>query len=253
MCDKKDSSAQQEYQYSDYIIAYIDILGVKERLKNDDGTLIKSISNAINIAKGSVEKTGYSFNVKVFSDNFCIAKRIDADRDVPLPYQLFWTCLFVTKIQEEIFCKEKLLLRGGITIGKLFIDDLFLIGDGLVKAYELESKIANMPRIIVDKTSYQIVSKSAHYGRRITCYKMLISDSDKKDNDISQQEYRFLNYLNGGDSELKQSMEETLKSKMEIAEKLLSECIDKEARKKIEWVLTTIKRQQNPPLSNKYI
>lgn len=251
MCDKKDSSAQQEYQYSDYIIAYIDILGVKERLKNDDGTLIKSISNAINIAKGSVEKTGYSFNVKVFSDNFCIAKRIDADRDVPLPYQLFWTCLFVTKIQEEIFCKEKLLLRGGITIGKLFIDDLFLIGDGLVKAYELESKIANMPRIIVD-VPFCLMPVSVDSNNFIL-YQMLVPDLDEKYEKISQQGYLFLNYLNGGDSKLKQSMEETLKSKMEIAEKLLSECIDKEARKKIEWVLTTIKRQQNPPLSNKYI
>ena len=251
MCDKKDSSAQQEYQYSDYIIAYIDILGVKERLKNDDGTLIKSISNAINIAKESVEKTGYSFNVKVFSDNFCIAKRIDADRDVPLPYQLFWTCLFVTKIQEEIFCKEKLLLRGGITIGKLFIDDLFVIGDGLVKAYELESKIANMPRIIVD-VPFCLMPVSVDSNNFIL-YQMLVPDLDEKYEKISQQGYLFLNYLNGGDSELKQSMEETLKSKMEIAEKLLSECIDKEARKKIEWVLTTIKRQQNPPLSNKYI
>ena len=251
MCDKKDSSAQQEYQYSDYIIAYIDILGVKERLKNDDGTLIKSISNAINIAKESVEKTGYSFNVKVFSDNFCIAKRIDADRDVPLPHQLFWTCLFVTKIQEEIFCKEKLLLRGGITIGKLFIDDLFLIGDGLVKAYELESKIANMPRIIVD-VPFCLMPVSVDSNNFIL-YQMLVPDLDEKYEKISQQGYLFLNYLNGGDSELKQSMEETLKSKMEIAEKLLSECIDKEARKKIEWVLTTIKRQQNPPLSNKYI
>lgn len=251
MCDKKDSSAQQEYQYSDYIIAYIDILGVKERLKNDDGTLIKSISNAINIAKESVEKTGYSFNVKVFSDNFCIAKRIDADRDVPLPYQLFWTCLFVTKIQEEIFCKEKLLLRGGITIGKLFIDDLFLIGDGLVKAYELESKIANMPRIIVD-VPFCLMPVSVDSNNFIL-YQMLVPDLDEKYEKISQQGYLFLNYLNGGDSKLKQSMEETLKSKMEIAEKLLSECIDKEARKKIEWVLTTIRRQQNPPLSNKYI
>lgn len=251
MCDKKDSYAQQEYQYSDYIIAYIDILGVKERLKNDDGTLIKSISNAINIAKESVEKTGYSFNVKVFSDNFCIAKRIDADRDVTLPYQLFWTCLFVTKIQEEIFCKEKLLLRGGITIGKLFIDDLFVIGDGLVKAYELESKIANMPRIIVD-VPFCLMPVSVDSNNFIL-YQMLVPDLDEKYEKISQQGYLFLNYLNGGDSELKQSMEETLKSKMEIAKKLLSECIDKEARKKIEWVLTTIKRQQNPPLSNKYI
>lgn len=251
MCDKKDSSAQQEYQYSDYIIAYIDILGVKERLKNDDGTLIKSISNAINIAKESESIKKLSFDIKIFSDNFCIAKKIDDGKGVNVSDQLFWTCLFVTKIQEEIFCKEKLLLRGGITIGKLFIDDLFVIGDGLVKAYELESKIANMPRIIVD-VPFCLMPVSVDLNNFIL-YQMLVPDLDEKYEKISQQGYLFLNYLNGGDSQLKQSMEETLKSKMEIAEKLLSECIDKEARKKIEWVLTTIRRQQNPPLSNKYI
>lgn len=43
------------------------------------------------------------------------------------------------------------LLRGGISIGQLFIDDVMVWGDALLKAYYLEDKIANYPRIIIDK------------------------------------------------------------------------------------------------------
>lgn len=43
------------------------------------------------------------------------------------------------------------LLRGGISIGQLFIDDVMVWGDALLKAYYLEDKIVNYPRIIIDK------------------------------------------------------------------------------------------------------
>ena len=42
-------------------------------------------------------------------------------------------------------------LRGGVTIGELFIDDTVVWGPGLVEAYNIESKVANYPRVIVSK------------------------------------------------------------------------------------------------------
>ena len=43
------------------------------------------------------------------------------------------------------------LLRGGISIGQLFIDDAMVWGEALLKSYYLEDKIANYPRIIIEK------------------------------------------------------------------------------------------------------
>lgn len=43
------------------------------------------------------------------------------------------------------------LVRGGITIGDFYIDDMFVWGAALVKAYELEEKIAVYPRVILDE------------------------------------------------------------------------------------------------------
>ena len=42
------------------------------------------------------------------------------------------------------------LLRGGISIGQLLIDDVMVWGETLLKSYYLEDKIANYPRIISD-------------------------------------------------------------------------------------------------------
>jgi hypothetical protein len=42
------------------------------------------------------------------------------------------------------------LLRGGITIGDIVHDDEVVFGPGLNRAYELESQVARMPRIILD-------------------------------------------------------------------------------------------------------
>ena len=50
-----------------------------------------------------------------------------------------------------VICSVGWLLRGGISIGQLFIDDVTVWGDALLKAYYLEDKIANYPRIIIDK------------------------------------------------------------------------------------------------------
>ena len=45
---------------------------------------------------------------------------------------------------------NNLLVRGAITIGSYFQDDMIAWGSGLVKAHCLESSIAIYPRIIID-------------------------------------------------------------------------------------------------------
>jgi len=42
-------------------------------------------------------------------------------------------------------------LRGGISTGSYFADDNMIFSKGLVNAYQLESKKAIYPRVIIDK------------------------------------------------------------------------------------------------------
>jgi hypothetical protein len=43
------------------------------------------------------------------------------------------------------------LLRGAITIGQLVHDDRYLVGPAMVRAYEMESKQAVYPRVLIDR------------------------------------------------------------------------------------------------------
>lgn len=45
---------------------------------------------------------------------------------------------------------DNLPMRGAIVRGRLFHDDEVLVGDGLNRAYHLESKVAKVPRVIIE-------------------------------------------------------------------------------------------------------
>ena len=47
---------------------------------------------------------------------------------------------------------EGVLIRGGMCIGEMLVaDEGIVFGPGLVKAYDLESKYAVHPRIVIDR------------------------------------------------------------------------------------------------------
>ncbi|MCE2706563.1 MAG: hypothetical protein LW807_05745 [Proteobacteria bacterium] len=57
----------------------------------------------------------------------------------------------------DALCKG-VLLRGGITKGLLHHNKNKVFGDALIDAYELESKVANYPRIIISKKLINIIN-----------------------------------------------------------------------------------------------
>ena len=66
--------------------------------------------------------------------------------------KLAWLAEDCRTFQRHVFKNYgNFLIRGGITIGDLYIDDTFVLGPGLIDAYKLESQNAKFPRIIVDE------------------------------------------------------------------------------------------------------
>lgn len=72
------------------------------------------------------------------------------------------------------------LLRGGITIGELFVDNVMVWGNTLLRAYELEDKIVIYPRVIIDDKVVEYI----HQGD--SAYDFIRYDKDGFD---------FVNYL----------------------------------------------------------
>ncbi len=57
---------------------------------------------------------------------------------------------FVTEFQTSMLILG-LPLRGGVTVGSLFHTDAIAFGPAMNRAYYLESKVAKMPRVIIDR------------------------------------------------------------------------------------------------------
>jgi len=146
-----DSNAidKEVYNFEEYYCAFLDILGYKDKLElffqnkyNLYGRIERAMSNA-----GVEFREDYPDRIKthIFSDSIIITipKTDNSNLNLLINY-------ISTLIAQ--FSYERLFIRGGISLGKLFEDPNinFLASEGLVKAYQLEQK-AVYPMIVIDE------------------------------------------------------------------------------------------------------
>ena len=140
------------YKTSNYIIAYLDILGAKDMICNDNdfnflNHLNMFMEDAIEESGGGIFPKKENIYVKIFSDNILLAlelKENDEQRDNKIA-ALFNT---VANIYNEIL-RYGYLMRGAIVEGEFFHNNIIVYGKGLVEAVHLEEKEADVPRILV--------------------------------------------------------------------------------------------------------
>lgn len=131
----------------DRIIAFIDILGFKELIECAEKT--NDYTKLSNLIKESTESfktlnTSNDFQFTQFSDSFVLSCR---------SFNMNDSMLFMIYLQDliNLFLSENILLRGGLTVGKLVHTENVLMGPAMNRAYELESKFATYPRVIIEK------------------------------------------------------------------------------------------------------
>lgn len=96
----------------------------------------------------ALEKKEKKFDIKIFSDNIVIAQKVNEGR---ISDQIISIINLVSAIQFHALMQFDFWLRGGITIGELFIDNAVVWGTSLIEAYAIENNLANYPRVIVSK------------------------------------------------------------------------------------------------------
>lgn len=215
-------------EFSEYYVAYFDVLGYKEKFKKSEDIskkLVEGIESSIKTTKDlvsifndpSLESIAEMAKIeyKVFSDNvlICRKKREYSLSEIDLVYFL----RLIATIQ-RVFCEgSRLVVRGGITKGPLYLTNDLVAGKALIDVVELENN-AVYPRIVVDncilndlkpKIQNEFLNKFVE-----TLYRdLLIKDTDGKS---------FLNYIivydawvpfpkEGSQSESVESFEELLK------------------------------------------
>lgn len=134
-----------------HIVAYLDILGVKTELNKNSLGILNKLNTIYDITASNLQRLNRlkqfpQIKKHIFSDNIIFAQEVGNEIN---QYQILNFLLFISVFLHQALDKE-LLIRGGITIGNLYINKYFVNGQALVRAYDLESKIAIYPRVVLD-------------------------------------------------------------------------------------------------------
>lgn len=227
--------------YENRIVAFIDILGFRalldETVSKDGTDNINRINDVIR-AYNSIREiwnldqepdllkvsTHSSKKVTIFSDSIVVSFKVEE------PSEVFYTLLEIKWLIMRLL-DQKILCRGAVALGKLIHQDEYIFGPALVEAYNLESKAALYPRIILDRNILDAAEtfKSKHHSslqEREHVESLLEKDSDgmyyidyffKARSELNDPDYDFPAYIeNLGQIIRKGLMGSTHHSKVDI-------------------------------------
>lgn len=149
---------KRKRKYQQRLTLFIDFLGFKEHVDRsiEDQKFLERLLAAMDrvgeIAKGD-RQFHKSQRITQFSDCIVVSYRVQERSAV------FWL------LMEIAFCVVDLvergfLLRGGLTVGDLHHTKKHVVGPAMVRAHELESKVASSPRIIIDPSVLEVAQRA---------------------------------------------------------------------------------------------
>ncbi len=146
--------------------AFLDVLGfsarIRESYKNKTANKLLQefhaiFDNRISKLKSEVDESLLYF--KSFSDNVLLAHpRFSADMESEFGF-ILWS---ISEYQFEMALKG-FFIRGGLSVGQLFVDNNSVYGAALIDAYELESKVAVNPIVVLCDDTMKLVDRHLTY------------------------------------------------------------------------------------------
>ncbi len=134
--------------YETRAVLFLDLLGFRDLIasrKERDILDALTISAESPIPFGAIVDKGIDFRVTAFSDCIvCSARVLAKGNFLPAAY----IAAYAGRLALEMLTRG-ILSRGAITVGRLYHQDQTVFGPALIEAYELESRLAQYPRIIV--------------------------------------------------------------------------------------------------------
>ena len=132
-------------------VLFIDLIGVREMNMSPyaAGNLI-ALHNAVSIMHRDFFGEASHYRSAFFSDTLVLAAPVDRDTDDTTEVgDLMWQALW---LQTNLLA-EGFFVRGGLSLGSLHVSDHVLFGPALVEAYDLESRAAVHPRIVLSRAA----------------------------------------------------------------------------------------------------
>lgn len=189
-------------EFSEYYVAYFDVLGYKDAFKKSEDIsaklieliessidLMKDVVSIVNTPLDNITEEIPKIEYKIFSDNVLIGYRETKEPLSELSLVSFLR--LVATIQRVFFEGYHLIVRGGITKGPLYLTNDFVGGKALIDAVELENT-AVYPRIVIadcilnELDSFKMQNDLFKCMIEASCLDVLVKDTDDK---------FFLNYI----------------------------------------------------------
>ena len=148
-----NSNSPEKIVQSTYVVAFLDFLGSQKMMQSaeDRDRLLQQMRAIYNSTLESLEEApayGKSpLKVRIFSDNIVFAKKVTTSKVL---FEDIQYVSWVSAVFQAQALLKRLLVRGGISYGLFYCDDVFIYGEALAKAYAMESSRAIYPRVIVD-------------------------------------------------------------------------------------------------------
>jgi hypothetical protein len=170
--------------------AFLDVLGFSDRMRasykeNDGDALLQDFHSILN---KSIERFKETTNdsmlyFKSFTDNVLLAHpRFSKDMEAEFGF-ILWSIL---EYQFEMALKG-FFIRGGLSVGPLFVDENSVYGEALLEAYHLESKVATNPIVVLSDATMKLVDLHVkYYGDGAPQMRHVLKGADGR---------YFLNYL----------------------------------------------------------
>jgi hypothetical protein len=147
-------------------VLFVDLLGVREmNLSPRVAAHLVALHNAVSIMHRDFFGEQSRYRSAFFSDTLVIAASIVRATDDTTEIELLMQ--HATWLQINLI-KEGFFVRGGLSIGSLHVGEHVLFGPALVEAYELESRVAVHPRLVLSRAAAE-TQRGAAGGSMLLC------------------------------------------------------------------------------------
>ena len=150
-----EDNLKKKFKFEKMLVAEIDVLGIKNSLNEEYAVdILRALHDEFSYAKEDAESLDSEYCVihkhhyKIFSDNIAIAVGCMGEWEIGIKLNNLANA--IARLQAKLWHRHGLILRGGIAFGDCFVDDIMILGQGLVDAYKLESEISIYPRVILN-------------------------------------------------------------------------------------------------------
>lgn len=269
--------------YDNRVVAFVDILAFREKIKKTVDVNGEPIQLEVDSIIEAYESIRDVWDLDLGKHSPKMREIIKKGKTKSKIITMFSDCIvisFLENEESEIFftllelkwmimrlISHGFLCRGALAYGKLFHTSKMVFGPALVEAYEIESKAALYPRIILSKEIIDIAgrnyNKRAHSSKSEMEYvrALLKEDTDGMyyidyflgaQSELDDPENDFPNYIEMVSKVVKSGIT-SIKPEVRIKYKWMQKKINKVIKmgKKVEWI-ETLRKNGNDELADAY-